>query len=90
MADRHVINLSDINKGVSQNDEVEFYTIGNDVSMRECMITDLKKRLTNALNDANMDNSKVDDLLEWLEGNYKFFPVNEYSGWLSVFVISRN
>jgi 2-polyprenyl-3-methyl-5-hydroxy-6-metoxy-1,4-benzoquinol methylase len=31
------------------------------------MIVDLKKRLTNALRDAQLPNEKVDDLLSWLE-----------------------
>ena len=53
------------------------------------MIKDLKKRLTNALRDAKMDNSKVDVLIEWLQNNYSFFPVHEYSGWLSVFMINK-
>ena len=31
------------------------------------MLTDLRKRLTNALRDANLDNSKVEAFIEWLE-----------------------
>jgi 2-polyprenyl-3-methyl-5-hydroxy-6-metoxy-1,4-benzoquinol methylase len=31
------------------------------------MTIDMRKRLTNALQDAHMDNSRVDELLEWME-----------------------
>lgn len=89
LADRHVISLDDVTKWTSADDIVKFYTFGNDVSMRHVMINDLKKRLTNALSDAKMDNSKVDTFLLWLENNYDFFPINEHSGWLSVFIISK-
>ena len=53
------------------------------------MIKDLRKRLANALKDAQMDNSKVEHLINWLENNYKYFPINDHSGWLSVFLIHK-
>jgi ubiquinone biosynthesis O-methyltransferase len=36
------------------------------------MTIDMKKRLTNALHDAHMDNSRVDELLEWMERATKY------------------
>lgn len=89
LADRHVINYSEINEWISINDFCEFFTIGNNISMGQGMIKDLRKRLTNALQDAKMDNSKVDDLIYWLENNYIFFPIDKHSGWLSVFLIQK-
>ena len=89
LADRHVVNYSDIKGWVSKNDLIEFFTIGNDVSMQKGMIKDLRRRLTNALRDAQMDNGKVEKLINWLKYNYKYFPVNDHSGWLSVFLINK-
>ena len=53
------------------------------------MLIDLKKRLHNALADANMDNSKVNDLLEWLSEASKFFKQDNDSGAIIIYKITK-
>ncbi len=43
-------------------------------------IVDLKERLTNALRDAEMDNTNVDKLLEWLQKAVKYYHRDDLSG----------
>ncbi len=43
-------------------------------------IVDFKKRLTNALRDANMDNANVDRLLAWLEKAIRYYKPEDFSG----------
>lgn len=43
-------------------------------------ITDFKKRLTNALRDAHLDNSRVDRFLAWLEKAVRYYRPEEFSG----------
>jgi len=89
LADKHVINYSDIKKWAGDSAEIEFESLSDDVSMGPGMVVDLKKRLTNALRDAKMDNSNVDKLLEWLENNRKFFLSGPKNGWHAVYIISK-
>ena len=46
----------------------------------EGMIKDFNKRLRNALRDAEMDNTKVDKLLNWLAKSTSYFNRYQYSG----------
>jgi len=55
----------------------------------ETMIRDFNKRLRNALRDADMDNSKVDDLLEWLDDANLYFDRNEATGAIVVYRIAK-
>jgi len=45
---------------------LEWTTFAHDRVYGEKLITDMRKRLTNALHDASMDDSKVERLLDWL------------------------
>ena len=45
---------------------LKWNTFRQNQAVGEGMVFDLRKRLTNALEDAKMDNSKVDNLLTWL------------------------
>ena len=40
------------------------------------MLTDLQKRLTNALRDAKLDNTQVKPFIEWLEKVVRYREVN--------------
>ncbi len=89
LADKHVVNYSDVKMWIEDKELLDFRTFGADVAMGKRMIEDLNKRLTNALRDADMDNTKVDKLLSWLDHNRSFFPVGDLNGWLSVFIVHK-
>jgi len=46
----------------------------------EQMIIDMKKRLTNALRDAGLNNTKVDRLIDWLAEAGRYEPQANYNG----------
>ena len=46
---------------------LEWETFAHDRVYSEKLIVDMRKRLTNALRDANLDNSRVDRLMVWLQ-----------------------
>ena len=46
----------------------------------EDMITDLRKRLTNALRDANLDNSNVEILLDWFAKAARYQEEEKFNG----------
>lgn len=55
----------------------------------ERLTIDLQKRLRNALKDADMDNSKVDRLLEWLVQATQYSQRDNYSGATVAYRLSR-
>lgn len=59
---------------------VSWRTFRYEQSHGDKMLIDMKKRLTNALRDAKMDNSKVDLLLNWLYNASKYQEDNLYNG----------
>ncbi len=68
LTDRHFISPADVEGwagalGLSH----EFRTFRFSQAHGEDMIVDLRKRLTNALRDADLDNSRVEAFLEWLD-----------------------
>ncbi|MBC8442881.1 MAG: class I SAM-dependent methyltransferase [Proteobacteria bacterium] len=68
---------------------LEYESIHQDWGGGETMIRDFNKRLRNALRDANMDNSKVDDLLEWLDKAKEYFQPNNDTGAIVVYKIYK-
>jgi 2-polyprenyl-3-methyl-5-hydroxy-6-metoxy-1,4-benzoquinol methylase len=69
LTDVHFIAPFDLQNWIKNTslELVYFGSFDNDEANGEKMLTDMRKRLTNALRDANMDNSKVDDLISWLD-----------------------
>ena len=53
------------------------------------MIRDFKKRLVNALSDADMDNSKVESLLEWMYKANQYFQTSDATGAIVVYKITK-
>ena len=53
------------------------------------MIKDYKKRLHNALRDANLDNSNVPELLNWMEKAGRYYNIGEYSGATMAYKITK-
>ncbi len=69
--------------------ELEYESSSQDWGSGEKMIVDFDKRLRNALRDAEMDNSKVDRLLEWLSKAEKYFERTNHSGAMVTYKIRR-
>ena len=69
--------------------DLEYKSIHQDWGSGKTMIHDFNKRLRNALRDADMDNSKVDDLLEWLDQARLYFDTNESSGAIVVYKVYK-
>ena len=90
LADRHVISLAHIKKWISEKkSQVCFSTIDPEVVMGDDMIRDLNKRLTNALRDTQLDNTKVPEFLTWLNEAREHFTVNSDNGCEAVYIIKR-
>ena len=68
---------------------MEYESIYQEWGSGDDMIRDLGKRLRNALRDADMDNSKVDDLLNWLVEAKEYFKTDNDSGAIVVYKISK-
>ncbi len=67
LTDKHFISPFDMQEWANKlNLGLTWHTFRQEQAVGEGMVFDMKKRLTNALRDAEMDNSKVDLLLEWL------------------------
>ena len=73
----------------SRGYELEYKSIYQDWGSGETMIRDFNKRLRNALRDAGMDNSKVDDLLDWLNDAKEYFKQDNDSGAIVVYRITK-
>ena len=69
--------------------ELDYESIHQDWGSGETMIRDFNKRLRNALRDANMDNSKVDDLLQWLREAIEYFETDESTGAIVVYKVCK-
>lgn len=50
---------------------------------------DMRKRLTNALRDAKMDNSRVEKAVQWFERNLADFPSGGLSGAETVYILKK-
>jgi len=64
--------------------EIEIETFDKDWGGGERTIIDFKKRLVNALQDAKLDNSKVDYFLDWLKISIPYFEHSKYTGALMI------
>jgi len=69
LTDLHFISSFDIEawlRGTSMSLK-QVQPFDESIANGERMLVDLRKRLTNALRDANLDNSRVEEFVEWLE-----------------------
>jgi len=90
LTDLHFICPFDmINFCNKHNYTLEYQSIHQDWGCGKGMLVDLKKRIYNALRDANMDNSRVNDLLDWLSCASEFFIQDENSGAIIVYKITK-
>mgnify|MGYP003110087123 CR=1 FL=1 len=90
LTDLHFICPFDMKKFCeTRGYKLEYKSIYQDWGSGETMIRDFNKRLRNALNDAGMDNSKVDDLLLWLNEAKEYFKQDNDSGAIVVYRITK-
>jgi SAM-dependent methyltransferase len=90
LTDLHYICPFDMKKFCEKKGfKLEYKSIYQDWGSGERMIYDFNKRLRNALRDADMDNSKVDDLLAWLSKAKDYFTQDNHSGAVVVYEITR-
>lgn len=88
LSDKHFITPSVISSWlIGTGRSLTMHSVDHDVTEGEYFEIDMRKRLTNALRDAGMNNSKVENLLEWVTANRQWFPANEFSGANMVYVI---
>jgi SAM-dependent methyltransferase len=90
LTDLHFICPFDMEKFCEENNyELDYSSIHQDWGAGDTLIRDFNKRLRNALQDADMDNSKVDDLLEWLHEATPYFDRNEATGAIVIYRITK-
>ena len=90
LTDLHFLCPFDFEEFCYENDlDLEMKSIFQDWGSGKTMIRDFNKRLKNALRDANMDNSKVDKLLVWLNKTIPYFSRNNHSGAMVIYNIKR-
>jgi len=90
LTDLHYICPFDMKKFCEKNKyNLEYKSIYQYWGAGSGMISDFNKRLRNALRDAKMDNSKVDNLLEWLSEAKDYFKQDNNSGAVVVYKITK-
>jgi SAM-dependent methyltransferase len=90
LTDLHFICPFDmINFCESNEYNLEYESIDQDWGCGEKMLNDLNKRLRNALRDADMDNTKVGDLLSWMSVASKHFVRNNDTGATVVYKVTK-
>jgi len=91
LSDRHFFSMDNvIHLGKSANVELVHYNGQDmDVGQGKDFRADMQKRLTNALRDVNLDNSRVDELIRWVEKSIPYFPRSEYAGVEVVYIFKK-
>lgn len=92
LSDKHFLSIHDFNKFIKEVGDLELVTTFSsdlEIAQGEDFRLDMKKRLTNALKDASMDNSRVDDLICWVEDNMDYLSQGEYSGSEVTYIIRK-
>ena len=91
LSDMHFFLPDDFKEfGKKNNYAIENSTIAHDWGGGGKIILDFKKRLVNALSDADLDNKKVPDFLNWMEKALPYFSHTEESGAIMVTKIFKN
>jgi 2-polyprenyl-3-methyl-5-hydroxy-6-metoxy-1,4-benzoquinol methylase len=81
LTDKHFISPREMEKWAKDLSlSLKWRTFRHSLAHSEKMIIDMKKRLTNALGDARLDNSKVDELLDWLKEIIRYEKDEFYNG----------
>jgi len=68
---------------------LEIQSVDVEISQGNDFRKDMERRLNNALKDKDYDNSKVYELIDWVEQNIIYFPQNELSGVEAIYIFKR-
>ena len=93
LSDKHFLSIADFKKMAATNGQVTMVAHSSSdfaVSYDDYFFIDMKKRLTNALRDAKMDNTNVDALLQWAHEVMPYLAKNEYSGIEGTYIFKKN
>ena len=91
LSDLHFFLPNDFDQfGEEHNYKVQNNTISHDWGGGEKTILDFRKRLVNALSDADLDNTKVTEFLSWMENAIPYFEHTEKSGAIMVTKIIKD
>jgi len=81
LTDLHFLSPPDFIKYANDKKlSLDYFSCDQDWGAGKRTIIDFRKRLTNALRDANLDNKNVEKLLEWLGKAIPFYEINENTG----------
>jgi SAM-dependent methyltransferase len=90
LSDIHFFSPDVFDKFAEKNNyRVHNTTISHDWGGGGKTILDFKKRLVNALSDAKLNNTKVEEFLDWMEHTIPYFDHNEYSGAIMITRLSN-
>jgi len=90
LSDKQFINPEDMIKWSKEiGFQLEWHTFRHSLSHGEMMVEDLKKRLTNALNDSKMKSDMVNELINWLKkvGNYQ--KSEQWNGSKAMYILKK-
>lgn len=91
LSDRHFLTLQDFKDMASSHGGVLVEAFSADLSVGQGADfgRDMRKRLTNALRDAKLDNSGVEKAVQWFERNLPDYAAGELSGAETVYVFEK-
>ena len=88
LSDRHYLSPAVFTSWLrGSGRSLELHSVDHDVTEGDYFAVDMTKRLNNALRDAGMDNSKVDQLISWVNENRQWFPCSDLSGANMIYII---
>jgi SAM-dependent methyltransferase len=90
LTDRHFLCPFDMERMAAELGlACEWRTFRHSQAHGEQMVIDLRKRLTNALRDAGLDNSRVESLLEWLSAIAAYERDAAHNGAKAIYTLRR-
>jgi len=90
LSDLHFLCPFDFIEYCKNNDcSLGFESCDQDWGAGERTILDFRKRLTNALKDADLSNVNVEKLLTWMEKAVPFFNMDEHTGAMVAYKIGK-
>lgn len=91
LSDKHFLSICDfLNYAKDSNTElIHHSSVDFEVAQGNYFRRDMQKRLTNALRDADMNNSYVENLISWVEDNMPYFAKNELSGAEAIYIFKK-
>lgn len=91
LSDRHFLTLADFKEMAAESGAglVDAFSAELSAAQGADFGRDMRKRLTNALRDAKLDNSRVEKAVAWFERNLADFPSGNLSGAETVYVLEK-